>query len=100
MWPPFVPVPGLLAIGLVADADGLFDLAAARLQSLPASPLVLLLACLGLVALVTAVLNLDRSAIFLTPVLIATARRRGARESAFLYGAIFMANASSLFLPG
>ncbi len=99
-WPPFVLVSGLLAVGVVADGDGLFDLAAARLQALPGSPLVLLLACLGLVAAVTAVLNLDTAAVFLTPVLIATARRRRVPEGAFLYGVIFMANASSLFLPG
>jgi arsenical pump membrane protein len=61
---------------------------------------VLLLACLGLVALVTALLNLDTSAVFLTPVLIKTARRRGVDVVPFLYGSVFMANASSLFLPG
>jgi len=99
-WPPFVLVTGLIAIGLVADRDGLFDAAAARLQALPGSPLLLLLACLALVAVVTALLNLDTSAVFLTPVLVKTARRRGASVEAFLYGAIFMANASSLFLPG
>jgi arsenical pump membrane protein len=99
-WPPFVLVTGLLAIGLVADRDGLFDAAAARLQALPGSPLLLFLACLALVAVVTALLNLDTSAVFLTPVLVKTARRRGISVEAFLYGAIFMANASSLFLPG
>jgi arsenical pump membrane protein len=46
------------------------------------------------------VLNLDTSAVFLTPVLIGVARRRGLEPAPFLYGAIFMANASSLFLPG
>lgn len=99
-WPPFALVTGLIAIGLVADRDGLFDDAAARLQALPGSQLLLFLACLALVAVVTALLNLDTSAVFLTPVLIKTARRRNACVEAFLYGAIFMANASSLFLPG
>lgn len=99
-WPPFVLVAGLLAIGLVADRDGLFDLAAARLQALPGPPVVVLIACLALVALVSAVLNLDTAAVFCTPVLIRTARRRGLPADPFLYGAIFMANASSLFLPG
>lgn len=99
-WPPFVLVSGLIAIGLVADADGLFDAAAARLHALPGPPLLLLSASLALVAVVTAVLNLDTSAVFLTPVLIKAARRRGVGADAFLYGAVFMANASSLFLPG
>ena len=48
----------------------------------------------------TALLNLDTAAVFLTPVLVKTAQRRGIDVTPFLYGAIFMANASSLFLPG
>ena len=59
-----------------------------------------LLACLALVALVTAVLNLDTSVVFLTPVLVKVAARRGVETTPFLYGSVFMANASSLFLPG
>lgn len=55
---------------------------------------------LGLVAIVTAVLNLDTAVFFLTPVLIHLARARGRNELPYLYGAVFMSNASSLFLPG
>jgi arsenical pump membrane protein len=99
-WPPFVLVGGLLLIGLVAGHDGLFDAAASRLVRVPGPPVVLALACFTLVAIVTALLNLDTAAVFLTPVLVKTARRRGVDVGAFLYGAIFMANASSLFLPG
>src|ERR1700689_2298040 len=99
-WPPFVLVAGLLAIGLVAGNDGLFDAAASRLVRLPGPPVVLLLACLALVAMVTALLNLDTSVVFLTPVLIKTARRRRLDVAPFLYGSVFMANASSLLLPG
>ncbi len=99
-WPPFVLVAGLLLVGLVAGRDGLFDAAASRLVLLPGSPVVLALACFALVALVTALLNLDTAAVFLTPVLINAARRRGVAVIPFLYGAVFMANASSLFLPG
>lgn len=99
-WPPFVLVAGLLLVGREAGADGLFDAAAARLAGLPGPPALLLCACLGLVAAVTAVLNLDTAAVFLTPVLIQAARRRGVDGAPFLYGSVFMANASSLFLPG
>lgn len=99
-WPPFLLVAGLLLIGMVAGADGLFDAAAARLVALPGPPVLLLLACFGLVAIVTALLNLDTSVVFLTPVLIKTAQRRGIELAPFLYGSVFMANASSLFLPG
>jgi arsenical pump membrane protein len=99
-WPPFVLVAGLLLIGLVAGRDGLFDAAAERLERLPGPPAALLLACFALVALVTAVLNLDTSVVFLTPVLVKVAARRGLVVTPFLYGSVFMANASSLFLPG
>jgi arsenical pump membrane protein len=61
---------------------------------------VLLAALLLLEAAVTAVLNLDTAVVFLTPVLLQAARRRGIDEAPFLYGAIFMANAASLLLPG
>jgi Na+/H+ antiporter NhaD/arsenite permease-like protein len=58
-----VLVAGLLLVGLVAGEDGLFDAAAARLVVLPGPPVVLLLACFLLVAVVTALLNLDTSVI-------------------------------------
>lgn len=51
-------------------------------------------------AIVTAVLNLDTAVVFLTPVLVHAARARGVEEEAFLYGTMYMANASSLYLLG
>jgi arsenical pump membrane protein len=99
-WPPFVLVSGLLLIGLVANRDGLFEQAGRFLQGLAGPPVVLLVACLLLVAVVTAVLNLDTAVVFLTPVLVHTARGRGVEEEGFLYGAVYMANASSLYLLG
>lgn len=99
-WSPFVLVAGLLLIGLVAGRDGLFDAAAARLVRLGGPPVLLLAACFALVTIVTALLNLDTSVVFLTPVLIGVARRRGLEPAPFLYGSVLMANASSLFLPG
>src|ERR1051326_5964347 len=99
-WPPFVLVAGLLMIGRVAALDGLFDAVGARLAGLPLRPRRLLLVLFALVALVTAVLNLDTSVVFLTPVLIHAARQRGLDERPFLYGAVFMSNAASLLLPG
>ena len=67
---------------------------------MPGGSAALLAACLALDAVTTAILNLDTAVVFLTPVVIHAARERSAREEAFLYGAIFMANASSLYLPG
>jgi Na+/H+ antiporter NhaD/arsenite permease-like protein len=98
-WRPFVLVTGLLLIGLVAHHDGLFE-TGRFLQSLAGPPVVLFAACLLLVAVVTAVLNLDTAVVFLTPVLVHAARGRGIEEEAFLYGTVYMANASSLYLLG
>lgn len=99
-WPAFVLVTGLLLVGFVAHSDGLFAQAGHLLERLPGPPLVLLIAGMTLLAVVTAVLNLDTSVVFLTPVLVYAARRRGLQEEPFLYSAIFMSNASSLYLPG
>src|SRR5205809_7680275 len=99
-WPPFVLVTGLLLIGAVAAADGLFEALGARLAHARLGARGLLLALLGLVAAVTAVLNLDTSVVFLTPVLVHAARRRRLDERPLLYGSVFMANAASLLLPG
>jgi len=98
-WPPFVLVAGLLAIGQVAEADGLFVAIGRRAERLRGGPLVLLTALLALEAAVTAVLNLDTAVVFLTPVLV-HARQRDCDERPFLYGALFMANGASLLLPG
>src|SRR5207247_1110113 len=75
VWPAFALVAGLLLIGAVAEGD-------------------------GLVAVTTAVLNLDTSVFFLTPILLHLARGRGLDERPFLYGTVFMSNAASLYLPG
>ena len=99
-WPPFVLITGLLLIGLLANRDGLFAWGGARLEALPGGGLALLGAALLLDAVVTAVLNLDTAVVFLTPVLVFAARRRRVGVEPFLYGCVFMANASSLFLPG
>jgi arsenical pump membrane protein len=100
VWPPFALVTGLLLVGAVAAADGLFEAVGARLARTRLSARGLLLGLLGLVAAVTAVLNLDTSVVFLTPVLVHAARRRRLDERPFLYGSVFMANAASLLLPG
>jgi arsenical pump membrane protein len=99
-WPAFALVTGLLLVGVVAERDGLFAAAGARTSQLPLPPRALLVAALGLVVAVTAVLNLDTSVFFLTPVLLHLARHRGVDEAPFLYGTVYMSNAASLFLPG
>ncbi len=99
-WPPFVLVTGLLLVGVVAASDGLFEATGSRLAQLPGSGLTLFVAMMALVAAVTVVLNLDTSVVFLTPIVLHAARRRGIGETAFLYGVVFMSNSASLLLPG
>jgi arsenical pump membrane protein len=95
-----VLVAGLLLVGLVAAEDGLFAAAGATLARIPGGPVALYAVLLALVAVVTAVLNLDTSVWFLTPVLVYAARSRGVDERAFLFGTVFMSNSASLLLPG
>jgi arsenical pump membrane protein len=99
-WPPFVLVAGLLVIGAVAASDGLFEVLGSRLARLPGGGVALLGYLLAMVAVVTVVLNLDTSVVFLTPIVLHAARRRALDERAFLYGTAFMSNAASLLLPG
>lgn len=99
-WPPFVLVAGLLLLGLVARADGLFDAAGALMAGLARGGLSLLALAAALVAVVTAVLNLDTAVAFLTPVLVVAARRRRSGEAPLLYLSVFLANGASLLLPG
>ena len=65
-WPPFVLVVGLLLIGAVVEADGLFVALGTRIERIGGGPITLLATLLGLVAVVTAVLNLDTAVVFLT----------------------------------
>lgn len=99
-WPPFVLVAGLLAIGTVVEADGLFAAVGTRIERIGGSTFRLFAAVLALEAVVTAALNLDTAVVFLTPVLLHAARQRGCDERPFLYGALFVANAASILLPG
>lgn len=99
-WPAFALVAGLLLVGAAAAREGVFEAAGTFVARAPGGALALLLGLLAFEACVTAVLNLDTAVVFMTPVLLHAARRRGVPETPFLYGAVFMANAASLLLPG
>ena len=100
VWSPFVLVAGLLLVGLVADQDGLFAAAGHRLSRAAPNGLALFAGAALLVAGVAAVLNLDTSVVFLTPVLVYAARSRGDGEAPLLVGCLLLSNAGSLLLPG
>lgn len=99
-WPPFVLVAGLLLIGQAVEADHLFEALAGRIERLGGNAVALLSALLVLDALVSAVLNLDTAAVFMTPINLHAARRRGCDERPFIYGSLLMANGASILLPG
>ena len=100
VWPPFVLVTGLLLVGLIADEDGLFAFVGRRLSMASSSGVWLFAGATLMIGVVTAVLNLDTSVAFLTPVLIYAAKNRGGGEAPMLYGCLLLSNAGSLFLPG
>ncbi len=97
-WPPFALVTGLLLIGAAAEREGLFAWLARPAARL--SPLAALAVLLLVDALVTAIMNLDTAAAFMTPIMLYAARGLGTDGTPFLYGAVLMANAASLYLPG
>jgi arsenical pump membrane protein len=99
-WSPFVLVSGLILVGLVAENDGIFAAAGQQLAKVSTNGAALFLGATVMIGTVTAVLNLDTSVAFLTPVLVYTARNRGGGEAPLLYGCLLLSNAGSLFLPG
>lgn len=99
-WSPFVLVAGLLLIGHVASREGLFRFVGSRCARVPGSGRSLFILTMLAVAVVTAVLNLDTSVVFMTPVALSVARSKNTDEIAFLYGAVFMSNSASILLVG
>jgi arsenical pump membrane protein len=87
-------------IGAAAAGEDVFAAAGARASRAPGGARTLLAGLLAVEAVVAAVLNLDTAVVFVTPVLLHAARRRSLPEEPFLYGAVFVANAASLVLPG
>lgn len=99
-WAPFVLVAGLLLIGDVAAGEGLFTRVGSWCARAPGGARTSFVVTMAAVALVTAVLNLDTSVVFMTPVALQAARARSADQRAFLYGTVLMSNAASLLLVG
>lgn len=98
------PVVGFLAAVLVlaelCAEDGLFTAAGDALsQACHGRPQRLLAGVFAVAAVVTAVLSLDATVVLLTPVVIATASRAGARPRPHVYACAHLANSASLLLP-
>jgi len=99
-WPAFVLVAGLLLVGFVASEAGLFLAAGNRLARMPGGEMARFVWSAVLIGLVSALLNLDTAAAFLTPVLVHMAYTRRRAEAPVLYSCLLLTNAGSLLLPG
>jgi arsenical pump membrane protein len=100
VWSPFVLVAGLLLVGLVADQDGVFAAVGSRLATVAPGGVALFAGAAAAIAVVTALLNLDTSVVFVTPVLVYTAQSRRIDPAPLLVGCLLLSNAASLLLPG
>jgi len=84
---------------LAAQAE-LFDVLAVRLTAVGRGHNVaLFLLCMAFAAITTMFLNLDTTAVLLTPVMLATARRARVPALPLAMTAVWLANTASLLLP-
>ncbi len=84
---------------LTAEAE-VFDVIAARLARLGRGRYpVLFLLCVGFAALTTATLNLDTTAVLLTPVMLALARKLKVPPLPLAVTTVWLANTASVLLP-
>jgi arsenical pump membrane protein len=99
-----LPVVGFLAAVLVLSElcadEGLFTAAGDLVARICRGSAVRLLGgVFAVAALTTAVLSLDATVVLLTPVVLATAARVGARPRPHVYATAHLANSASLLLP-
>jgi arsenical pump membrane protein len=85
---------------VVARAEGLFEFGGGLIARVGRSGPALMLSTSILVVVVTVTLNLDTSVTFLTPVVLAAARRQRRDPEPFMYLVVAMSNGASLLLPG
>nr|WP_308113786.1 SLC13 family permease [Kineosporia corallincola] len=84
---------------LTAEAE-VFDVIAARIAiAARGSYFVLFLLCVGFATLTTAALNLDTTAVLLTPVMLALAGKVGIAPIPLAMTTVWLANTASLLLP-
>ena len=98
------PTVGFLAavllLAFLAGEHGVFRYAGALTARISGrSPSRLLTAVFVVASLTTAVLSLDATVVLLTPVVLATAARTGARPRPAAYASAHLANSASLLLP-
>ncbi|MFD7063669.1 SLC13 family permease [Streptomyces sp. NPDC059906] len=90
----------VLMLAYLCAKEGLFEaVGAAVARRCGGSPRQLLTGVFAVACAVTAVLSLDATAVLLTPVVLATASRAGARARPHVYATAHLANSASLLLP-
>jgi arsenical pump membrane protein len=90
----------VLALGHLADLDGVFSWVGHRLGRAAAGrPKRLFALVMAAAAVTTAALSLDATVVLLTPVVLVTARRSGLPGRPHLYACGHLANSASLLLP-
>ncbi|MGW3190348.1 SLC13 family permease [Streptomyces ardesiacus] len=90
----------VLMLAYLCAKEGLFEaVGAAVARRCGGSPRRLLTGVFAMACAVTAVLSLDATAVLLTPVVLATASRAGARARPHVYATAHLANSASLLLP-
>ncbi|MFG3251165.1 SLC13 family permease [Streptomyces sp. NPDC048187] len=90
----------VLMLAYLCAKEGLFEaVGAAVARRCGGSPRRLLTGVFAVACVVTAVLSLDATAVLLTPVVLATASRAGARARPHVYATAHLANSASLLLP-
>lgn len=100
IFPLLVFLGAVIVLAELAAKAELFDVIAVRLTALGKGRNALLfLLSLAFAACITIFLNLDTTAVLLTPVLIATARRARLPVLPFAMSAVWLANTASLLLP-
>ncbi|GAA2097854.1 ArsB/NhaD family transporter [Kitasatospora saccharophila] len=90
----------VIVLAELTSAAGVFDVISARVARAGRGsyPLLFVL-CVGFAALTTTVLNLDTTAVLLTPVMLALASRVGIAPLPLAMTTVWLANTASLLLP-
>lgn len=100
VWPILLFVSAITIVAVLASEAGVFTTVAANLARWSAGRvwLMWLLVC-ALCVVVTVFLSLDTTAVLITPVVIALARRTGLPVLPFALTTVYLANTASLLLP-
>ncbi|MET9339930.1 SLC13 family permease [Nonomuraea sp. NPDC003804] len=100
IWPLMIFLVGVIVLAELTKEARVFDVIAARMAVLARGSNVALFLLCGLFAsLVTIFLNLDTTAVLLTPVMLALAPRAGIAALPLAMTTIWLANTASLLLP-